>query len=595
MTSETRIHSQGSVAACANCGQDFRIDPEDFQFYEKIRVPPPTWCRECRLIRRMQWRNERTFYKRNCALCGKDVIAVYSDPKETIYCRECWWSDKWDPISYGQEYDPNQNFLSQWRELFQKVPRFPVWHNRGAVNCDYANYIADSKNVYLSASGAGDEDISYCGSVDRSKDCNDCFFLVDSQLCYEIVDGRKDYNSSFLVNSENCVDCAFLFDCVGCQNCILSCNLRNKSYVFRNAQLSKEDYLKAVSEFDLGNFQDSEKLKQEFDIMRRSKALHKFANILRSPQSTGDYIEDSKNIKYSFGVYTAENISYSTRVLGTKDSFDSIGLGDGDLMYEVVSGGFNSSSKKFCYLAGAGNHDATYSALFYDCSHIFGCVGLRKKQYCILNKQYTKEEYEKLVPEIIRGMKEVPYLDAEGRKYFYGEFFPPEMSPFAYNETIAQEYFPLISDIATERGYRWKKPQVKNYGITKHPEDLPDKIKDADENFLKETIGCAHKGVCSHQCSTAFKIIPQEFRLYRRMNLPIPRLCPNCRHYERLARRNPMNFWRRKCMCGKTKNYKNTGNHFHGDRPCPNEFETSYAPERPEIVYCEQCYNAEIT
>lgn len=33
--SETKI--------CQNCKKDFTIDPEDFKFYEKIKVPSPTF------------------------------------------------------------------------------------------------------------------------------------------------------------------------------------------------------------------------------------------------------------------------------------------------------------------------------------------------------------------------------------------------------------------------------------------------------------------------------------------------------------------------------------------------------------------------
>jgi len=198
----------------------------------------------------------------------------------------------------------------------------------------------------------------------------------------------------------------------------------------------------------------------------------------------------------------------------------------------------------------------------------------------------------------------MPYMDQKGRVYRYGEFFPPELSPFAYNETIAQEYFPLTKEEAEAQGYRWRDPDTKNYTITKLPSALPDHIKDVNDSILKETIGCAHAappaGGCNHQCTTAFKIIPEELQFYRRMNLPLPRLCPNCRHYERLAQRNPLRLWHRQCMCdpstssGQATKYQNTAKHFHGDKPCPNEFETSYSPERPEIVYCEQCYNAEV-
>jgi len=82
------------------------------------------------------------------------------------------------------------------------------------------------------------------------------------------------------------------------------------------------------------------------------------------------------------------------------------------------------------------------------------------------------------------------------------------------------------------------------------------------------------------------------------MNLPLPRLCPNCRHYQRLKQRNPLKLWHRRCQCAGKKSengvYKNTTGHFHGEGRCPNEFETSYSPDRKEVVYCEHCYQAEV-
>src|SRR3989344_406560 len=196
-----------------------------------------------------------------------------------------------------------------------------------------------------------------------------------------------------------------------------------------------------------------------------------------------------------------------------------------------------------------GMTDGWYTDYCHSSSHLFGCVGLRNKQYCILNKQYTKEEYEALVPRVIEHMNNMPYTDQQGRIYKYGEFFPPEFSPFAYNETIAQEYFPLAKAEALERGYRWKEPDAKDYAATRKPEDLPDHIKDVKDDILQETVGCAHAappaGGCNHQCTVAFKIIPKELEFYRRSTLPLPRLCPNCRHYERLAQRNPLRLWHR--------------------------------------------------
>jgi len=73
---------------------------------------------------------------------------------------------------------------------------------------------------------------------------------------------------------------------------------------------------------------------------------------------------------------------------------------------------------------------------------MFGCASIRDKQYCILNKQYTREEYEKLVPQIIEKMQ------ADGER---GEFLPERISPFGYNETVANEYFPLSKEEAIQK------------------------------------------------------------------------------------------------------------------------------------------------
>ena len=141
-------------------------------------------------------------------------------------------------------------------------------------------------------------------------------------------------------------------------------------------------------------------------------------------------------------------------------------------------------------------------------------------------------------------------------------------------------------------------------------EDIPDHINDVRDSITEEIVQCAHASSvpasdlqspvpsCNEQCTTAFRIIPQELDFYRKMAISIPRLCPNCRHYRRIAQRNPLKLWHRQCTCGGVTSsngvYKNQTEHAHGSAPCPNEFETSYAPERPEIVYCEGCYNGEV-
>lgn len=459
--------------------------------------------------------------------------------------------------------------------------------------------IMGDKDCFLSYSIVESDNILYSKNIDKSSYCFDSFLLRSSEWCYGITDGEKNHNCIHLLQCRDCMDCAFCFDCVGCQNCFLSSNQRNKQFLFQNKQCSPEEFKEKVNKIHLGSFVEQEKLYSIFkDVIKRS--LHKYAQITKSVDVTGDSIANSKNVRFAFDSFGSKDCAYGLRFYeNAKDCYDILFCGNSELVYESIAPGFQSAKLLFSVVNDS-SRELYYSSLCLgNNKNLFGCVGLRNKQYCILNRQYTKEEYEKLVPRIIEHMNTMPYVDAKGRVYKYGEFFPPELSPFAYNETIAEEYFPLSKEEAIQQGYRWKDPDPKQYTITKKPEDLPDHIKDVPDSILKEVIACAASSdPQASGCTTAFKIIPEELAFYRKMHLPLPRLCPNCRHYERLRQRNPLKLWHRTCQCaGKESEngaYANTVTHQHGGAHCPSEFETSYAPDRKEIVYCEQCYNAEV-
>lgn len=79
-------------------------------------------------------------------------------------------------------------------------------------------------------------------------------------------------------------------------------------------------------------------------------------------------------------------------------------------------------------------------------------------------------------------------------------------------------------------------------------------------------------------CQKNFKIVKQKLDYYRKHVIPVPQECPDCRYSARIKLRSPRRLWHRQCM--------NEG--------CNNEFETTYSPDRPEKVYCEECYHKEI-
>ena len=572
MNSETKI--------CQNCKKDFIIEPDDFLFYEKIKVPAPTFCPECRAIRRMAWRNERSLYKRTCDFTGKTVITMFHpDIDIKVYDRDIWWSDKWDPTDYAKDYDFTKPFFDQWKELYKEVP-FPSVFNGKCINSSYSNHTGEMKNAYLTFASWIGENVYF------SSQCGTCTNIFDvalgnnSELSYEIVSGKKLYKVLFSQNCENCIDSYFLFDCKNCQDCFGCFGLRNKNHCIWNKQYSKEEYNSILNKINFGSYKEIENFKKLFNEFKINN-IHKYANIINSQNSTGNNLTETFNCKNCFDLWdNVKDCKYMVNGgMKMSDSYDGYGVGSfTDLEYEVVDSG-DKASNLIGTIVVWNCLNAQYSINCQGSNNIFGCIGLRKKQYCIFNKQYTKEEYEELVPKIIKHMSDMPYIDSKGRVYKYGEFFPSELSPFAYNETIAQEYFPLTKEQAIEKGYKWKDKEERNYSIDIHTDDIPDSIKDIpDTDILNKVIECSHKGICNQQCTEAFKIIPEELSFYRRMNLPLPRLCPNCRHYERLSQRNPMKLWHRKCM----------------HEGCNNEFETSYAPDRPEIVYCEKCYQQEV-
>jgi len=173
-----------------------------------------------------------------------------------------------------------------------------------------------------------------------------------------------------------------------------------------------------------------------------------------------------------------------------------------------------------------------------------------------------------------------PYIDERGRIWKYGEFLPLDFSPFAYNETNAQKYFPKTKAEALDQGLRWYEKEPSQYVITEKAGDLPDTIEATNEEIIKEVIECSI-------CFKAYRFTSEEVNLMKQLKLPLPQQCFFCREKFRFTRTNSPKLYDGVCMCRKE-------NHSNHAGQCEIEFKTTYAPERPEIVYCEQCYQQEV-
>ncbi len=548
---------------CKKCNQDYKIEPDDFSFYEKMKVPPPVICPDCRFKMRAVWRNEIVLYSRTCALCGKPTLAMYNPRSPYIvYCQECWLSEKWDPFAYAQDYDPSRPFFDQMGELLKLVPKAGTFSSSDVgsnINSEYTNFTGGNKNCYfLFNSGPQNEDCGYSRGIIYCRDVFDTYYGNNMENCYDCVNVHKSNGIIYGQNVSDSIDSRFVLNLSGCQNCFGCVNLRGKSYYFMNEPLSREEYLQKVSEIN-GSFEKMEVFKKEFEKFALRFPRRESSN-LKNQEVKGDYIFESKNCHDCYEISFCEDSKFLFSNKLTKTCYDLIGHGrKSELLLEGVAVG--TSTRVIASWWTTTSSDVYYAFGLRSSEHCFGCDSIRNGKYVILNKRYEKDEYEKIISQIISELKE---------KELYGLYFPPELAPFAYNETIGQNNFPLTKEEAINNGFRWEENVQKTEGKeTMQPENIPDNIKDVSDSIVGEVLKCI-------DCKRNYKVTNQELLFYRKMLIPVPRKCFYCRYQDRIVRRGPCKFWPRNCAkCGKA-------------------MQTSYAPDRPEIVYCEKCYQQEV-
>lgn len=478
-----------------------------------------------------------------------------------IYEQSIWWSDKWSGLSYGREIDWNRPFFEQFRELQLAVPRVALV-NKQSENSVYTNHAATNKNCYMSAVTFDSEDIYYSDwIIGHCRNCVDCSYLMGgSELCYETYYAWDSYRCSFCDFIKRCDSVWFCYDCQHCSDCFLCSNLRNKRFCIRNKQYTEADYRKEIASLLPLSEQSLAKARREYIEMKERRAIHQATYKLQSENCSGDLLFTSQNCFNCFDSISMQDCRYCYDGIDTKDSSDVYHVGWAELMYEchAISNGYNCIGCHFTY----DNKNIYYCDCTQNSHDLFGCAGLNQCSYCILNKQYSKEEYETLVPKLIKHMQ------ANGE---WGEFFPMSFSPFAYNQSRAQEYFPLTQKQAEANGIAWStyEPPVPVAKKVIDASQIPEKIADVPDEILEWAIRC-------DVTKKPFRIIKQELDFYRTTGLPIPKLHPDERYKNRMMQRPPRKLWERACM------------------KCKKPITTSYAPERLEIVHCEECYLKEV-
>jgi len=551
------------------CMGEFEIFAEDIEFYKMLRVPPQKLCPECRKQRRYGFYNNiLQFHRRECdSHTNEQIISTFTEnsPYKT-YNLKYWWSDKWDPFEYGRDYDFSRPFFEQFKAFNLSVPQPAITHYwRGVINSSYSISIVEAKDCYFSSIGSAIENVHYSTWIGRCRDCMELLNVDHSENSYELINCSECYNCHFCQMCSECIDGYFLYRCRNCQNCFGCTNLRNKSYCFFNEQLTKEEYEKRMKEIDLGDREVLEKYRKKFEEVRNASIMEATYVDPKNINSVGDQLWEAKDCHHVFrGDFRLENLRYCVDVAwGVKDSMDLWVVGPNiKLSYELIES-YDSSQIKFSFFVRDGL-DLEYCIGCHGSKYCFGSIGLRNKQYCIFNKQYSEDGYWQKLDDIKTEMLQ------NGE---YGEFFLPSMALHPYNETYAMIEHPLGKEQVLEQGLAWHDQEdVDLKGLkTIKVKNLSLHINEIKDDILDKAVVCEVTG-------RPFRIIKSELDFYRSHNLPIPTKHPYQRMLERFDRRNPPRLWGSRCTkCGK-------------------EVDTAFPPEKQKElkIYCRECYLKEV-
>lgn len=601
---------------CKRTGKDFPIFQWDIDLLKKLSpkiwwkvydLPTPTLSFKAREQRRLMRRNDRKLYKSKCKVTWDTLITFYHPELEKNIVEATERFNSVDNTDLWEDFDFSKTFGQQISELISNTKKqhsLIVWMME---NSKYTHNVGDLKDSYMVFDGGMWEDVLYWIRVGFIKRVVDCFEILRSENIYESV---SIHNSNNIFYSQDCNDCsygAFLYNCIWSNNCICCSNLVNKDYYIFNQKVTKEEFDKVWSLVFDGTWKWIIEMKEKYTKLL-STTIRKAINTTNCENSLGHNIKNSKNIFCCYEATSIENCRYSNRIDGYSNSSNDM---------DINSWWWNMSNCYELNCCGSDEHTSTYnchfsSYLFWwvsntqysvniprNSEYLFWCSDITSKKYCILNKQYTKEEYEKKIPKII------DYMIATWERW---EFIDPKYSPFPYNDTIANDYYPVKqlqypdwkieildpqwtwiifihephkiiskatldlwweSKIETKRRMKDDDVTVPNWLQSILAQDLPDDINKIENSILNKAIICS-------QSWRPFRVVGKELEFYRKHWLPMCKLHPDVRHLNRLKKITQLNLY--KINCDK----------------CSRESLSVYPDSREFSVYCENCYNKEI-
>ncbi len=443
----------------------------------------------------MAWYPNKKLYNRPSSKSGKSIISVYSEQALCpVYSHEEWYADNWE--SPFLEVDTTQSFFEQFRAL-QKIAPVVGLLSSMQENAEYCQDSEGLKNCYLVFDALNCQDVYYSARIYDSRDCMDAYWVMNSELLYDCVYMFNAYNCRYAFNCHFVTDSFFVFNCRNVKHSFMCSNLRNKEYCLFNKQVTKEEFEQFISTINWADYEAMLKFKRQFIEELIPATAIPPAILENCEQVEGNYLKNTANSEKAFESFDLKDTfnvfqcAKGNDIAGAYMCNDRVErcfqcVATGIAVYDVRNCAFvwHSSYMEYCYLC-------------LNCQNCFGCIGLRNKQYHIFNKPYSKAEYENTVKVLRESMV---------KRGEYNNFFPLELSPFPYEDTIAFDLFDtrdssvFAAEVALPNGWIAQAENVQTCPIS----------------------------------GKQFRYINQELAIYEKRSIPLPRISPALRYRQRM-------------------------------------------------------------
>lgn len=591
-----------NTSICKYCLADFPLYSLEKEQYDKSGFKYPNSCPTCRFRLLYSFFNDKHLYNRKDKKTWKNIISILSDEYsweviEANSYRNLLVDDLW--FNYWKEIwsDIFKDFLNLYND-FPKTSRLVF---QWVENWDYSSHVGTSKNLYLSYCVFSEcEDIYYSLKITDSKNVFDSYAIASSSNVYS---SRTIWTSHDVSFSRNSVDCSWLLFCSdmnNCKECIFCCNQVNKSYMVYNKQYSKEEYEKIKKGIyeKLLDYNQFLFLKQKFIEFLDENLIDWLINMNNCQKVNGESIFFSYNCVNVFswnGLSNCINVfvgwdfaeDKSEKIINSVEFWTNC-----ENTIWSFSFGYNIYNVNFSwFIAISSNID--YCIDLEWCEDCLFCIWLRNKKYCILNKQYEKQDYFKKKQEIIDTLKV---------SWKWWDFIPFEASPFPYNDTLTYDYFKvnkvIYSDLREEiidenaiwivRVFwndfisdaeldLWWKEKIKIKWRTKNKEiNIPENMEILNSNDIPSIeevwSDIVNKTIICEETGRPFRIIKQELDYLKKKWFPLPRIHQENRIDKMFSDRPTwqMYLW----ICDK----------------CNNETLSVFKNKPKFKVYCAECY-----